>query len=189
VLVIGAGAVGMLVAAIATLAGAARVCIADINGGRVAFAKAQGWATHTYVSDVTSGVKVSAEGVLDAVGCREGVDVVYECTGMETCVQAGIYAARAGGTLMLIGMGNPVMTLPISAAALREVDILGGFRYANTYALGIELLASGKLKGVEGLVTQRFVGLDNVREAFEMARRKTDEDGGLVVKVEVQLEG
>ncbi|KAF8247139.1 GroES-like protein [Wilcoxina mikolae CBS 423.85] len=173
VLVIGAGAVGLLVAATATLAGAARVCIADINAGRVALRRR----------------RAAAEGMLEAAGCEEGVDVVFECTGMEQCVQAGIFAARPGGTLMLIGMGNPVMTLPISAAALREVDIMGGFRYANTYARGIEVLESGRLGDVEKLVTQRFVGLERVGEAFEMAGRKTDDGGALVVKVEVRLEG
>ena len=44
---------------------------------------------------------------------------------------------------MLIGMGNPIQTLPVSAAALREVDLVGVFRYANTYKDAIELVASG----------------------------------------------
>ena len=39
---------------------------------------------------------------------------------------------------MLVGMGHPIQTLPLAAAALREVDIVGVFRYANTYAESIE---------------------------------------------------
>jgi len=195
VLVIGAGAVGCLVAAMAKVGGATRVGIVDINAGRVEFARRQGWASHGYVSATSTRLEIveerlaaakkAAGEMLSAVGCEEGVDAVFECTGMETCVQTGIYACRPGGTLMLIGMGTPVQTLPISAAALREVDILGGFRYAGTYETGIELLGSGRLEGVEKLVTQTFSGLNGVNRAFEMAGRQKDDDGRLVVKVEV----
>ncbi|KAI5778848.1 chaperonin 10-like protein [Geopyxis carbonaria] len=198
VLVVGAGAVGLLVAAAAHLAGASRVLIADINAGRVAFAVEQGWATHAYtvpmtprpeqppsVADKLAASKASADAMCAAVNAPAGVDIVFECTGVEPCVQASIYAARAGGTVMLVGMGTPVQTLPISAAALREVDIRGGFRYANCYPQGVELIASGRLQGLEKLVTQRFFGMEAVGEAFEMAGRQTDEQGRLVIKVEV----
>jgi L-iditol 2-dehydrogenase len=43
---------------------------------------------------------------------------------------------------MLIGMGVPIQTLAISSAALREVDLVGVFRYANTYPEGISLASS-----------------------------------------------
>lgn len=41
---------------------------------------------------------------------------------------------------MLVGMGSSTVTLPLSAAALREVDIMGSFRYAGTWGTAIELL-------------------------------------------------
>lgn len=190
---------GLLIAACAGLAGASRVLVTDINPGRVAFAKEKGWATHTFVPPPPSGSrpmaiedrlaasKAGTRDILEAIGSPDGVDFVYECTGVESCVQTGIYAARAGGTLILVGMGNPVMTLPISAAALREVDIKGGFRYANSYPLGIELLASGRLDpvAIESLVTNSFEGLKSVEDAFTMAGRQKDDDGNIVVKVEV----
>src|SRR6185312_6928176 len=75
-------------------------------------------------------------------------DVVFECTGVEACVQAGIYSAAAGGRLMIIGMGTPTQTLPLLAAALREVDIVGVFRYANTYQYGVDLLAEREKRGL-----------------------------------------
>lgn len=80
----------------------------------------------------------------------EGFDVVFECTGVPACVQTGIFATRAGGKIVLIGMGNPIQTLPIGAAALREVDIVGVFRYANTYPIALGLLAGGTLRAQGG---------------------------------------
>jgi L-iditol 2-dehydrogenase len=86
---------------------------------------------------------------------------------------------------MLIGMGNPIQTLPISAAALREVDLVGVFRYANTYKDAIELVASENplLPDLGKLITQRYQGLNSAPEAFDMARRVQDDKGNLVIKV------
>lgn len=97
-------------------------------------------------------------------------------------------------------MGTPVQTLPVSAAALREVDLIGVFRYTATYKEGIELIAAaneGKslpgsppqarpLPDLKKLITHRVEGLENVRAAFEIAGRPVDDDGKLVLKVLVQ---
>ncbi len=90
---------------------------------------------------------------------------------------------------MLIGMGNPIQTLPISAASLREVDLIGVFRYVHTYPSAIELLASKNalLPPLEKLITQRFQGMDSIPKAFDMAARVEDEDGNLVIKVMVNM--
>lgn len=86
---------------------------------------------------------------------------------------------------MLIGMGNPIQTLPISAAALREVDLVGVFRYANTYKDAIDLVASDNplLPDLHKLITQRYLGLSSAPDAFDMARRVQDDKGNLVIKV------
>ena len=70
-------------------------------------------------------------------------------------------------------MGNSVQTIPISAAALREVDIVGTFRYANTYS------------DLTQLITHRYHGLAEVDRAFKMAGRSHDEAGRMVLKVVV----
>lgn len=116
-----------------------------------------------------------------------GVDVAYECCGAESCVQTAIRAVRAGGSVVLMGMGLPAMTLPVAAAAVREADILGSFRYAHAYPRAIELLERGFLPEIELLVTHWFVGLQSVADAFAVAAGTRDPGGGLVVKVEVRL--
>ena len=118
----------------------------------------------------------------------QGFDRVFECTGVPPCVQLGIFAAVAGGKLILVGMGNPVQTLPLGAAALREVDIIGLFRYANCYPAAIALFASGKLDGgAEALVTHR-VPLKDGKKAFRLAAnaaREGEDEGRVPVKVVV----
>lgn len=83
-------------------------------------------------------------------------------------------------------MGHPIQTLPLAAAALREIDIVGVFRYANTYAESIELVKQASERGgpdLSKLVTHRFRGLGEAPKAFEMAGRTKDERGKLVIKV------
>jgi L-iditol 2-dehydrogenase len=85
-------------------------------------------------------------------------------------------------------MGNPIQTLPISAAALREVDLVGVFRYANTYDEAIKIVSSGDplLPDLSKLVTQRYRGLENIPDAFAMAGRVKDNEGKLVLKVLIE---
>lgn len=86
-------------------------------------------------------------------------------------------------------MGTPVLTLPMSAAALREVDLVGVFRYANTYARALELLARPPpgTPDLSTLVTHRVAGMERVPDAFALAARVKDDDGRLVLKVVVEM--
>jgi L-iditol 2-dehydrogenase len=82
-------------------------------------------------------------------------------------------------------MGTPIQTLPISAAALREVDIVGVSRYANTYPTGIEVVSKqgDDYPAFAKLVTHTYKGLESAVEAFEMAGKTKDDNGKLVIKV------
>ncbi|EMC94922.1 hypothetical protein BAUCODRAFT_72542 [Baudoinia panamericana UAMH 10762] len=195
VLVFGAGAVGLLCAAVAKLKGASRVIIADIDAGRLEFAVQNGFAHNSYTVPMRRGKDIDesltmAKETAEAIGKIDGVgevDTVFECTGVPSCVQAGIYSTRPGGRLMLVGMGHPIQTLPLAAAALREVDIVGVFRYANTYPESIEIVQQA-MRSKDGpdfskLVTHRFCGLEEAPKAFEMAGKTKDADGRLVLKV------
>ncbi|CAK7563853.1 MAG: hypothetical protein SEPTF4163_001730 [Sporothrix epigloea] len=195
VLVLGAGAVGLLVAGMCKVSGVPNVVIADVDANRVHFATQKKFADAAYVvpmgprpastEEALATAKQTADTITSLPGVSGQFDVVFECTGVPSCVQTAIYATRPGGKVMLIGMGTPVQTLPISAAALREVDICGVFRYANTYAEGIDILSTHSEDGPDfaSLITHEFRGLAAVEEAFAMASRKEDDSGKLVIKV------
>jgi L-iditol 2-dehydrogenase len=200
VLVLGAGAVGLFAAAMAKISGATTIVIADIAKNRVDFALENNIATHGFVVPMKRGatidekIEISKEIAGDIVMTPKyknstdpvgQFDYTFECTGVESCVQTGIFATAPGGKLMFVGMGNPIQTLHIGAAALREVDLIGVFRYANAYPIGINIMAEGRIPGLEKFITHRIKGLDNAQQAFELAGKPQDADGKLVIKVAV----
>lgn len=155
-------------------------------------------SSYSPVSDRLDGAKALAAEVLsvarpDMAPLEEdeddGVDVTFECTGKEACMQTSLYATKPGGKVIMVGMGTPIQTVPLSAAHLREVDILGIFRYANTYQTGIRLLgAKGPmaLPSLDGMVTHKFKGLGAAKQAFQLAGRTVDDEGKLVLKVVIE---
>ncbi|KAM0257376.1 hypothetical protein ACHAPA_011758 [Fusarium lateritium] len=196
-LILGAGAVGLLCAAVAKNSKYSNIVMADIAQNRLDFALSNGFADR--VVKLPSGrAKDSEQGLVfakeDAVNLQKENDDktfsrVFECTGVEACVRTSIYATRNGGRILLVGMGTPIQTLPISTAALREVDLVGVWRYANCYPHGIELMQQAGKEGVPDirkLITHRFQGLDQSLEAFDMAAKTCDENGNLVIKVVIE---
>ncbi|KAK7537789.1 hypothetical protein IWX50DRAFT_701542 [Phyllosticta citricarpa] len=196
-IIFGAGTVGLLTAAMAKLTGATTVVIADINVGRVKFALDHGFATSGYV--VTNSSSTAKEDRIHAaarqlandvvaIACAdelnaEGGEVTFECTGKEVYMQVGLYATRPGGKLIMVGMGTPVRTLQMSAAQWKKVDILGVFRYADRYPVGLKIDSSGLLPNLDAMITHRVQGSQAARDAFELAARAADDDGNLVLKV------
>ena len=78
-------------------------------------------------------------------------------------------------------MGTSHLLLPTGTSILREVDLIGVFRYANTYPAALALLGSGQLGDVGKMITHRYT-LDNAVEAFEDLRRGKDKNGKTVIK-------
>ncbi|KAJ4369456.1 hypothetical protein N0V86_009291 [Didymella sp. IMI 355093] len=184
----------------AKMSGATTVVIVDVDHGRIEYALSNGFAHKGFVVPSRKGTrehagqfdsaKEFAGDVMQVASLGdvdfEGADVTFDCTGKEICMQAGLFATRPGGKLIMVGMGTPVQTLPVSASHLKEVDIIGIFRYANTYTTGIKIISSGVLPSLDNMITHRFTGLAAVREAFELAGKTTDKDGNLVLKVLVE---
>jgi L-iditol 2-dehydrogenase len=101
VLIFGAGAVGLLCAAMAKVSGAKQVIIADIQADRVNFAIQNKFADAKIVvpmkrpqaiDEKLAFAKEVAELVKSESGIGE-VDAVFECTGVESCLQASIYVS------------------------------------------------------------------------------------------------
>ncbi|ANY09885.1 NAD(P)-dependent alcohol dehydrogenase [Pseudonocardia sp. HH130630-07] len=151
VLVAGAGPIGLLVAQVAAVQGAAEVLVSDPDPGRRAMASDFG-ATATF--DPADG---GSDGPAD-------VDAFVDCSGAPRAVLAGLDAVRPGGNAVLVGMGADEMTLPVSVLQSREISLTGTFRYAGTWPTAVRLAASGAVD-LDRLVTSH-VDLDHVGDAL-----------------------
>uniref|UniRef100_A0A7C9CS89 Enoyl reductase (ER) domain-containing protein n=1 Tax=Opuntia streptacantha TaxID=393608 RepID=A0A7C9CS89_OPUST len=179
-LVMGAGPIGMVTMMAARAFGAPRIVIVDVNEYRLSVAKKLG-------ADETVKVSANMQDIPEEVGqiqkaMDRGVDVTFDCAGLNKTMSTALCATRSGGKVCLIGLGHHEMTVPLTSAATREVDIVGAFRYKNTWPLCLEFLSSGRID-VKPLITHRFgFSQKEVEEAFE-----TSAQGSTSIKVMFNL--
>lgn len=178
VLVVGAGPIGLLCAIVARVSGASTIGIVDVQQSRLDFAMTHGYAD--YVAQVPmishegeNNADFAARVAKDIVSAHPSftpADVALECTGVEVCANLSIHSTAPRGKVVIVGMGRPYQALNVGAAAVREVDIISVWRYANTFETAIDLLASGKLD-LRPLVTHVYP-LAEARAAFELLRSR-----------------
>lgn len=174
VVVMGAGPVGLLCAAVAKAHGATTVVSVDIVQSKLDFALSLA-ATHTYRSQNIS-PEENAKAIKELANLPRGADAVIDASGAEQSIQAGIHVVRTGGTYVQGGMGKSDISFPIMALCAKEVTAKGSFRYGpGDYELAIELVATGKVD-VKKLISET-VSFKDAQTAFEKVK------GGQVIKI------
>ncbi|EAS32168.3 zinc-dependent alcohol dehydrogenase [Coccidioides immitis RS] len=205
-LIFGAGAIGLLLACVlAASQPFTAIVVADINTKRLQIASTlpytnitphhllakQAPSSCTPEADDDYAKSIAAE-LAAKFTLPHGFTRVYDCTGSPSCIRAAIHASSPGGAVVLVGMGGPRLpTLPLSFAALREIDLIGVLRYdGRCYPEAVRLMASGKLDGVtERIVTHTVeFGNEGGQKAFRLAGNGVDDEGNTVVKVVVMGE-
>ncbi|MFM2720844.1 L-idonate 5-dehydrogenase [Microbacterium mcarthurae (nom. nud.)] len=128
-LVVGAGPIGLLVAAAAVHAGAAVVGASDVRPEPLERARALG-ATETFLVGTD---EISAE----------SFDIIFECSGVGVALTQAVRAARRAGTVVQVGM-LPDAQIGVNLAPLlaKELTIRGAFRFSTEIDDAIALLAS-----------------------------------------------
>ncbi len=108
-----------------------------------------------------------------------GYDVVYDCVGDRYTLRDSLRLARAGGTVVLVGISLNPLSLDTSPVWFQEVDLLGAKTFGmetldgrtlHTFDLVIEMLQEGALS-VSGLITHRFP-FQQYRQAIATASNK-----------------
>ena len=163
VVVMGAGPVGLLCAAVARAFGASAVVSVDIVQSKLDFARSF-CSTHVYASQRVS-AEENAANIRREAGLPEGADAVIDASGAEPSIQASLHVVRNGGVYVQGGMGRSDVTFPIMALCLKEVTAKGSFRYGSgDYKLAVDLVASARVD-VKRLVSG-VVPFAQAEEAF-----------------------
>jgi S-(hydroxymethyl)mycothiol dehydrogenase len=169
VAVIGCGGVGSAAVLGASLAGAATIIAVDVDERKLEWARGFG-ATHTVNSRETDAV----EAIRELTG-GFGADVVIEAVGRPETYQQAFYARDLAGTVVLVGVPTPEMTLELP---LLDVFGRGGALKSSWYGdclpsrdfpMLIDLYLQGRLN-LDGFVTET-IGLGDVEAAFAKMHR------------------
>lgn len=169
VLVQGSGTIGLLAAAVARAYGAKDVFIADINQAKLDFAKSF-VECRPFTTDLKGTPFDEAQRFKNEMDLEDGVDVVLECTGVESSAQTGLYISASGGVYVQIGLGKSDQTLPLGVMCEKETVVKTAFRYGpGDYEIALELLGSGKIS-VRPMISS-VVPFDKAPEAWEKTRK------------------
>ncbi|MFJ8475269.1 S-(hydroxymethyl)mycothiol dehydrogenase [Kitasatospora sp. NPDC094011] len=165
VAVIGCGGVGGAAVMGSRLAGASRIIAVDIDDRKLETARTLG-ATHTVNSRTTDPV----EAIRELTG-GNGADVVVEAVGRPETYRQAFYARDLAGTVVLVGVPTPEMTLELP---LLDVFGRGGALKSSWYGdclpsrdfpMLIDLHLQGRLD--LGAFVTETIELDAVEQAFE----------------------
>jgi L-iditol 2-dehydrogenase len=174
IVVLGAGAIGLMVVQACKAMGASEIVVTDIIDKRMEIAKKIGAtaAINALTEDVVTKTK-------DLLGPHEA-DVVFETAGTIRTAQQALSIVRFGGTVVIVGMvkgDTPINFMSVS----REVVIRTVYRYSNLYPSLIDAVAKRKVD-LNALVTQTFP-YERVQEAFECSVNNKNETIKIMIEI------
>jgi len=167
VAVLGAGPIGLLIAAVARAAGAGEIYMTEPLAHRRRFAL-------DYVADATlnpQDADVVAE-IMHLTGGR-GVDVAFEAAGDPRTPHQAAAVARIGGKVILAGIpADDILTLDAPTVRRKGLTIKLVRRMKHTYPRAIRLVQTG-LVNLRPLASHHFP-LERIADAFELVANYQD---------------
>ena len=159
VLITGAGPIGALCLLAARAAGAGEVVVTDVLDPVLRLAEVQG-------ADRTINVAKNANWTTDFAQDKGHFDVMFEASGNESALRAGLDVLRPKGVLVQVGLGGDV-TLPQNLIVSKEIEMRGAFRFHEEFAQAVEAINSATLP-LAPLLSAQFP-MERAVEAFELA--------------------
>ena len=159
VLVTGCGPIGLLAILAARRAGADRIVAADLSDFTLEMATRVG-------ADEVINLARNPDGLATFAAGKGTFGVLYECSGANAALNAGIAAMQPRGIILQLGLGGD-MTIPLGLLTAREIDLRGCFRFHEEFATAVSLMQKG-LIDVRPLITHSLP-LSQAIAAFDIA--------------------
>ena len=167
VLILGTGAIGHMVAAMAAVRGAGPIIVADVKPHCLESAQRLG-ATHT----ILVGEDSITERVMDITGGR-GVEVVFLTADVDWLVDEAFNAVCRKGRIVFIALFNAPIHLNPYRIIQKDLDVIGSIMSTEEdFNEALALVAAGKVQA-EAIVTHHLP-LAQAQHGFELAASKAD---------------
>jgi len=178
VLVVGAAAIGNLVAQAARCRGAKKILIGNRSGGhKLKVAQECGLDETFYIKN---------ESIPDAVKRvfgGEGCQVAFECAGSKEIPKIACETVNKGGTIIILGVSNEDAPIPMAIVNEHELTIKGSMMYQHKdYEQVVKWIADGKL------ITKPLVTKEFPFEQYADAYKFIDKHSRETMKVMINLE-
>lgn len=175
VVVYGGGTIGILVMQVAKVYGAKEVILSEPDAFRRSLAQKLG---ADYVIDPIS--EEPANWLKGKFG-PEGVDLSFECVGIENTVRQAILSNRKGTKIIIVGVFGKPIVVDMGLVQDRELRLFGTLMYTDTdFTEAIELLYQNRVQGLP-LVTHRL-DFDDALQAFELIEAQKGSCVKLLIK-------
>ena len=163
VLVTGSGPIGALLIAGLRRAGAARIVAADLSDTALACARALG-------ADETLNLARHPEALAPYAQDKGQFDVMFEASGSDRALRAGLEVVAPRGVIVSVGMGGDA-SLPMTALVAKELELRGTFRFHPEFAVAVRFINEG-LVDLRPVISH-IVGMGDAVSAFKLAGDKT----------------
>jgi alcohol dehydrogenase/L-iditol 2-dehydrogenase len=143
VVIQGAGAIGVMAAQIARLAGAGSVVVMGTQADALRLpVAAEVGATHTV--DIA---EIDPVTLVHELSDGIGADLVVDCTGVSRALQQGLAMVRPRGTIAKIGWGPQPLDLSLDPLVAKAVSVVGSFSHTwHTWERALELMDTGAVR-------------------------------------------
>ena len=176
VVVLGAGAIGNLVAQVAVASGARKVVITDINQKRLAIAEKCG--IHACVNTREKKLK---EVILEQFGDDEA-DIIIDCAGIKAIFNEAVAAARCSSKIVIVANYKEPVEVELPLFQRREVDLLGIMMYVREdFERAIDLM-SRKAINTKSLISDYF-DIRQIEEVYPYIDNNTENVMKVVIKI------
>jgi L-iditol 2-dehydrogenase len=158
VVIVGAGAIGLLTLMVARHSGAGTIIVTDQDPHRLEVARRLG-ADHAIDvgrSDPVAAIAAATDG--------RGADVVFEAVGIDATVAQSVAVARPGGQVTWIGNSASVVELSMQQLVTRELTVRGAYGFVDEFEQAAEALAAGTIDGAR--LIERVAPLDEGPDLF-----------------------
>ena len=168
VLVYGAGPIGLLTIQCLRAEGAGRIIAVGHDSSRLEMARECG-AEVVIDSKTQDEVKIVEE--LTDSG---GVDLVFDCVGIQDTVNNSSKMVRCGGTVVWVGLAHNKIEFDFKYSVCKEITFTGAYMYTTELMEGLDLIAARKID-VSKIITGVYPMSEGPKH-FELIARKESKD-------------